>query len=349
MTTYTLNYRFTLPDYDITGWNTAVNSNFTLIDALIGQFNTGINLVGLWSNGTNYVAGQTVIDTLTAHLWTCVVANTSNTAPGLFATDRAANPGWWTDITNPAVSAQQAASAASTSATSAATSASAASTSATSAAASAATAAAATAANALLKGNNLSDLVSASTARTNLGLGTAALVNTGTTAGTAADGGALTSEIARAMAAEATNAPIASPTFTGTPQAPTAPVGTNTTQIATMAAISNAVIASSGLLGGNGTAGETVAINVGGSLILSGNTLDLRTGFGNVGTLGLFQDMSAVAHYPGDLVAGTSLQWASAGGSGGSWTVNFGTWMCLGFINSTPTWQQSITLWQRMY
>ena len=42
-------------------------------------------------------------------------------------------------------------------------------------------------------------------------------------------------------------APLASPTFTGTPAAPTAPAGTNTTQIATTAFVANAVKITTGL------------------------------------------------------------------------------------------------------
>jgi hypothetical protein len=75
----------------------------------------------------------------------------------------------------------------------------------------------------LLKGNNLSDLLDASAARTNLGLGTVAT----------------TAAAAYATAAQGTladdAAPLASPTFTGTPAAPTATVGTDTTQVATTA------------------------------------------------------------------------------------------------------------------
>jgi len=41
-------------------------------------------------------------------------------------------------------------------------------------------------------------------------------------------------------------APIASPTFTGTPTAPTAAVGTNTTQIATTAYVTTAVASAGG-------------------------------------------------------------------------------------------------------
>jgi sugar lactone lactonase YvrE len=78
-------------------------------------------------------------------------------------------------------------------------------------------------AGALLKGNNLSDLLDASAARTNLGLGTAATTAAADYA-TAAQG---------TLADDA--APLASPTFTGTPAGPTATVGTDTTQLATTA------------------------------------------------------------------------------------------------------------------
>lgn len=63
-------------------------------------------------------------------------------------------------------------------------------------------------AGALLAANNLSDVASAATSRTNLGA-----------------------------------APVASPTFTGTPAAPTAPPGTNTTQIASTAFVAAAAAA----------------------------------------------------------------------------------------------------------
>jgi hypothetical protein len=75
----------------------------------------------------------------------------------------------------------------------------------------------------LLQGNNLSDLLDVSAARLNLGLGDVAT----------------TAAAAYATAAQGTladdAAPLASPTFTGTPAAPTATVGTDTTQVATTA------------------------------------------------------------------------------------------------------------------
>jgi hypothetical protein len=139
MTTLTINYRFTIPDYDSTGWDVAMKNNLVSIDALLGQFNTGISLQGVWVNGTAYVAGISVIDGVTGNIWACGVTNTSIAFPGLFATDRTNNPSWWTNITNPAITAASSANASAASANASAASALAASVSASSAAIAAAT------------------------------------------------------------------------------------------------------------------------------------------------------------------------------------------------------------------
>jgi hypothetical protein len=82
----------------------------------------------------------------------------------------------------------------------------------------------------LLKADNLSGLANTGTARTNLGLGTMA-VETATNYLTTATASSTYFTIANA----ANKADLASPTFTGTPAAPTASAGTNTTQLATTA------------------------------------------------------------------------------------------------------------------
>ena len=76
----------------------------------------------------------------------------------------------------------------------------------------------------------------------------------------------LNTEITRAKSAEVLKAPLASPTLTGTPTAPTATVGTNTTQIATTAfvqtAVSDGIAASDALIfkGTLGTSGTITAL-----------------------------------------------------------------------------------------
>jgi hypothetical protein len=86
----------------------------------------------------------------------------------------------------------------------------------------------------MLRANNLNDVLSPTSARTNLGLGNSATLDVGTTASTVAAG-----NDPRIVGA----APLASPVFTGNPQAPTPTAGDNDLSIATTQFVHDAVAA----------------------------------------------------------------------------------------------------------
>jgi len=120
---FTVNYKLGLPDFDSSGWDTMLKNNFTTIDAVVGQFNTGLVLQGAWLNSTLYLIAQSVVDPTTGKIWICGVQHTSAVTPVTFATDRASYPTYWADITNPAATAKQSADSATASAAAAAASA----------------------------------------------------------------------------------------------------------------------------------------------------------------------------------------------------------------------------------
>lgn len=99
MTTLTPNYRFVLPDFDQTGWDTAVNGNFTSLDTIINQ----LGFSGTWSNSTFYDVARVVIDGTNATVWANSVAHTTAPFPATFLAERTANPSYWTNITAPSL------------------------------------------------------------------------------------------------------------------------------------------------------------------------------------------------------------------------------------------------------
>ena len=90
-----------------------------------------------------------------------------------------------------------------------------------------------------VSGRALLTAVDAAAQRTVLGLGTAALVSS--TAFAAASHGHSIADVTNLQTALNAKAPLSSPTFTGTPAAPTAAGGTNTTQVATTAFVQAAI------------------------------------------------------------------------------------------------------------
>lgn len=85
----------------------------------------------------------------------------------------------------------------------------------------------------LLRENNLDDLTNVPAARDALGLGTAAVANTGLSS----------ANVPTVAQGDSRWAKLDSPTFAGVPKAPTASAGTNTTQLATTAFVQAAIAA----------------------------------------------------------------------------------------------------------
>jgi hypothetical protein len=108
-------------------------------------------------------------------------------------------------------------------------------------------------------------------------------------------------------------APIASPTFTGTPAAPTANAGTNTTQIATTAFVTNA-LSTSGLPSQSGNSGKFLTTN--------GSTASWATGVSGSGTLNYIPRFSSSSALSNSSLSddGTGLRIGNPNGTGGIYT-----------------------------
>ncbi len=119
MVTYTPILKLAKPVFDQTPWDQEINGDLNILDSAIGNFFGIANYIGLWRNGTAYVAGQVVTDAVDSSMWTCVISHTS-AAGSTFAADRLANPSYWTkEIANATDLAQQAANSAAQAAASA--------------------------------------------------------------------------------------------------------------------------------------------------------------------------------------------------------------------------------------
>jgi hypothetical protein len=89
----TTNLGLGLLEFSFPNWGDDANENSQLIDVAMGL--VGVQISGVWHNETSYSVGQLVVDGVADALYRCLVSHTSNAAPGTFASDRAAHPGYW--------------------------------------------------------------------------------------------------------------------------------------------------------------------------------------------------------------------------------------------------------------
>lgn len=120
-------------------------------------------------------------------------------------------------------------------------------------------------------------------------------------------------------------APLASAALTGIPTAPTAPVGTNTTQLATTAF----VLANSDAITATTVGAATAGIGV-----------------GAVGSYALLMKSDGIATSVGATVAGSGLKYSAT--TAASTTSPSGTWRCMGYLPQYTSAGTNITLWLRI-
>jgi hypothetical protein len=94
MSDFTDNYKFELPDFNVSTWHDAINTNFRTIDAAIKTALGFAVTKGPWNVSTAYVVGDRVFDTVEFTVYECAVNHTSASS-GLFSAARAANPTYW--------------------------------------------------------------------------------------------------------------------------------------------------------------------------------------------------------------------------------------------------------------
>jgi hypothetical protein len=100
MATTTPFLKLQLPPFDTIPWDDAVNGNMTIIDAFIASYMAVPNYTGQWVNNTQYIAGQTALDSSNATIYQARVTHTSSALPTTFAQDRATYPGYWLATSN---------------------------------------------------------------------------------------------------------------------------------------------------------------------------------------------------------------------------------------------------------
>jgi len=97
---YTTNFNLTTINFNWATWHDQMNRNINDIDAIM-QTISGLS-AGVWANSTAYVVGDRRIDSSNYVIYECNVNHTSH-ASQTFAQDRAANPTYWSVISDTSV------------------------------------------------------------------------------------------------------------------------------------------------------------------------------------------------------------------------------------------------------
>lgn len=88
-------YKLSLPIFNTRSYQDLINGNFSIIEAILGQFVQVNNLLGTWANSTSYMTNDRVVDIETSRIYSCLVDHISPVLPTTFAEDRANNPTRW--------------------------------------------------------------------------------------------------------------------------------------------------------------------------------------------------------------------------------------------------------------
>ncbi len=76
-------------------WTDLNNDNFRILDALIATYVNVANLQGIWINSFEYTVGDNVVDSTSGVVYTAQVNHTSASVPTTFAEERTNNPTYW--------------------------------------------------------------------------------------------------------------------------------------------------------------------------------------------------------------------------------------------------------------
>lgn len=94
----TKNFLFNLINFDYSSWHNEEYNNWRILDAILANYISLLNVQGVWINSTAYTVSQVLVDKEEATLWECQLNHTSAVTPTTFEEDRLTTPGRWSAI-----------------------------------------------------------------------------------------------------------------------------------------------------------------------------------------------------------------------------------------------------------